>query len=246
MNSAKLDSSAPHIPKARTYDDLVDWGAQPNPIAGESHSSGRLLWKHDEDGQRTVESGLWVCTPGSWRLSLPGDEICYFLSGRATYTEHNGDTIEVGPETVVHFPSGWAGRCDVKETLRNSYMLTLTHATIDREATPVMRKPLEIAKLVDWGPVPTMIEGQSMTSGRLLHKGPGGRSETGIWICTPGYWNCHVTSDEYCHFIAGSCTYTHESGEVIEIAADTAAFFPKDWRGTCRVHETVRKVYMIR
>ncbi|MGE4247562.1 MAG: cupin, partial [Parvibaculaceae bacterium] len=42
------------------------------------------------------------------------------------------------------------------------------------------------------------------------------------------------------------CTYTHESGEVIEIVPDTAAFFPKDWRGTCRVHETVRKVYMMR
>jgi uncharacterized protein len=24
------------------------------------------------------------------------------------------------------------------------------------------------------------------------------------------------------------------------------AFFPKDWKGTCRIHETVRKVYMIR
>jgi uncharacterized cupin superfamily protein len=33
---------------------------------------------------------------------------------------------------------------------------------------------------------------------------------------------------------------------VIEIVANTAAFFPKHWKGTCRVHETVRKVYMIR
>ncbi|MBT7562816.1 MAG: DUF861 domain-containing protein, partial [Proteobacteria bacterium] len=57
---------------------------------------------------------------------------------------------------------------------------------------------------------------------------------------------CHVTSDEFCHFIAGRCTYTHESGDVIEIEPDTAAFFPKDWKGTCRVHRTVRKIYMIR
>jgi uncharacterized cupin superfamily protein len=32
---------------------------------------------------------------------------------------------------------------------------------------------------------------------------------------------------------------------VIEVVPGTAAFFPKDWRGTCRVHATVRKVYMI-
>ena len=98
----------------------------------------------------------------------------------------------------------------------------------------------------DWGVIPTMIEGESRTSGLVLYKGPNGESETGIWICTPGYWNCHVTSDEFCHFLLGRCTYTHESGEVIEIVPDTVAFFPKDWRGTCRVHETVRKVYMIR
>jgi len=244
--AARLDSSAPHIPSARSYDDLVDWGVQPDAIEGVSKSSGRVLWKEDEDGERVVECGLWVCTPGSWRLSIPGDEICYFQAGRATYTEHNGDTIEVGSETVVHFPSGWTGRCDVKETLRNTYMLARTPAVIDREATPVMRKPKEIGNLVDWGAVPTMIEGQSMTSGRLLHKGPGGRSETGIWVCTPGLWNCHVISDEYCHFIAGRSTYTHESGEIIEIEPDTVAYFPKDWRGTCRVHDTVRKVYMIR
>ena len=98
----------------------------------------------------------------------------------------------------------------------------------------------------DRGVIPTMIEGQSHLSGLLLHKGPNGESETGIWIATPGYWNCHVTSDVFCHFLLGRCTYTHELGEVIEIVPDTAAFFPKNWKGTCRIHETIRKVYMIR
>ena len=44
----------------------------------------------------------------------------------------------------------------------------------------------------------------------------------------------------------GRCTYVHESGEVIEIKPDTIAFFRKDWKGVCTVHETVKKVYMIR
>jgi len=26
---------------------------------------------------------------------------------------------------------------------------------------------------------------------------------------------------------------------------DTLAYFPKGWKGTCRVRETIRKVYMI-
>lgn len=112
--------------------------------------------------------------------------------------------------------------------------------------TPVLQDPLTAEPTEDYGIIPTMIEGESHTSGTILHIGPDGEAESGFWICTPGYWDCHVTSDEFCHFIAGRCTYTHESGDVIEIKPDTVAFFPKDWKGTCRVHETIRKVYLIR
>jgi len=112
--------------------------------------------------------------------------------------------------------------------------------------TPVIYRPLQVTELKDWGVIPTMLEGESHISGVVLHKGPEGRSECGIWHCTPGKWFCHVTSDEFCHFLEGRCTYVHESGEVIEIEPDTAAFFPKDWKGVCTVHETIKKVYMIR
>jgi uncharacterized cupin superfamily protein len=38
----------------------------------------------------------------------------------------------------------------------------------------------------------------------------------------------------------------HESGKIIEITPDTAAFLPENWKGICTVHETVSKAYMIR
>eukprot|EP01035_Chromulina_nebulosa_P054873 gene54873-75180_t len=112
--------------------------------------------------------------------------------------------------------------------------------------TPLMRHPLQQTELKDWWVIPTMIRGESHTSGLLIHKGPDGQSECGLWACTPGEWNCHVTRDEFCHFLEGRATYVHESGEVIEVSPDTAAFFPQDWKGTCTVHETIKKVYMIR
>ena len=121
----------------------------------------------------------------------------------------------------------------------------MAHAGL-KSSAPHVAPATSFGEVVDWGVIPTMIEGESHTSGIILHKGPNGESETGVWICTPGYWDCHVTADEFCHFLEGRCTYTHESGDVIEIVADTAAFFPKDWKGTCRVEETIRKVYMIR
>lgn len=112
--------------------------------------------------------------------------------------------------------------------------------------TATMYRPLQQQELDDWGAIPTMIEGQSMTSGKLLHKGPDGESECGLWVCTPGKWDCHVTRDEFCHFLEGRCSYLREDGEVTEIYADTVAFFPRDWKGVCTVVETVKKVYMIR
>jgi hypothetical protein len=68
-NGAKLESSAPHIRAAKRYNDLVGWGAQPDMIEGESRSSGRLLYKRDENGERTIECGLWVCTVQSKTIS---------------------------------------------------------------------------------------------------------------------------------------------------------------------------------
>ena len=59
--------------------------------------------------------------------------------------------------------------------------------------TPRMQNPLEQTDLVDWGVIPTMIEGESRTSGKLIHKGPDGQSECGLWVCTPGKWECHVS-----------------------------------------------------
>ena len=118
---SSLKASAPHLPNASVWaEDLADWGAQPDALAGASHSSGRLLWK-GEGGRPEV--GLWICSPGRWRLSLPADEFCHFVAGRAVYREDGGEVIEVTPGTVVHFRRGWTGECEVFESLRNLYML---------------------------------------------------------------------------------------------------------------------------
>jgi hypothetical protein len=116
-----LESTAPHLAAASHWSEsLADWGVQPDALEGVSRSSGRLLWK-GEGGRPEV--GLWVCTPGRWRLSLPADELCHFVAGRAVYRSDDGEAIEVGPGTVIHFRQGWTGECRVVETLRNLYML---------------------------------------------------------------------------------------------------------------------------
>lgn len=116
-----MTSSAPHLTHASTRTDLVDWGAQPEALAGASHSSGRLVHKGPDN---RPECGIWVCTPGRWRLSIPRDELCHFVAGLATYRSDAGEVIDVAAGTVVLFPTGWTGECTVHETMRNIYMLT--------------------------------------------------------------------------------------------------------------------------
>jgi uncharacterized cupin superfamily protein len=115
-----MTSSAPHLYKASTCTDLVDWGVQPDALQGVSHSSGRLVYKGPDN---RPECGIWMCTPGRWRLAIPRDELCHFVSGRATYRSDDGEIIEVDAGTVVMFPAGWAGECTVHETMRNIYIL---------------------------------------------------------------------------------------------------------------------------
>ncbi|MBB5372187.1 cupin domain-containing protein [Acidocella aromatica] len=110
----------------------------------------------------------------------------------------------------------------------------------DLPGAPYLRDPLVLSELTYWGTIPSMIEEESRISGKLIHKGPQGETECGFWVCISGKWECHVTLDEFCHSLEGRATYGHESGKVMTISPDMAAFFPQDWKGVCTVHETVK------
>ena len=218
------DSSAPHIWPALQWKTVAK-GAGLTLFRGSEFEVGIRRWPVDGE------------------FHSDRDTICYIQSGSATFTRDNGETVSALPETLVHFRSGWRGTLKVSEPLEATYAICNGGRS---ETTPVLRNVLTAAPLKDWGEIPTMLEGASRTAGILLSREPGGRAESGIWTCTPGIWMCEVTNDEYCHFLAGSCTYTHESGERIDIEPDTLAFFPKGWRGPCEVRRTMRKVYVIR
>lgn len=116
-----FESSAPHIEAPAHYPGpLKDWGHQANPIDGNSKSDGVLLHKGPDNQS---EIGLWQCTPGTWPLTIPRDELCHFVSGSATYIHESGEEIDVNAGTVVLFPAGWTGICKVHTTMRNVYML---------------------------------------------------------------------------------------------------------------------------
>jgi uncharacterized protein len=231
MNEArilKLTSTAPHVWPAAGWRDALP-------------RKEKLVLYRSADS--AVEAGIRQWNTGRSSYQTAADMLCYIMSGTGRVLGRRGQMIQAEPGTAIHFKQDWNGEIEANEEIHASYM---SCEGGPMETTPVLQHVLTAAPLKDWGEIPTMIEGTPRTAGILLSREKDGRAESGIWTCTPGKWRCEVTSDEYCHFLAGFCTYTHDSGEKIEIEPDTLAFFPQGWGGLCEVRRTMRKVYMIR
>lgn len=101
-------------------------------------------------------------------------------------------------------------------------------------------------QLQDWGPVVEPLGTPiAHLRGRAAFEDKAGAPDVGIWECSPGRWRRQVKSAEFCHFIAGHCTFIADDGQRLEIKAGDALYFPANSLGIWEVHETVRKTYVI-
>ena len=235
-----LFSSAPHIFPAVAWD-VNDCGHSDAFRRDRQSRLVGLVLHHDLTGKLEVGVRRWHSGTLD-EAAFVMDELCYFLRGCGVFRGANGEVIEVTPGTAVNFKQGWSGEVQIQEMLDATYMRCKGGPA---PRTPFFRDVATVAPLKDWGPVSSLSASTSRTAGILLSREADMSAESGIWTCTPGVWRCEIARDEYCHFLEGSSTYTHDSGEVIEIKADTLAYFPRGWVGSCEVHRTVRKVYMI-
>jgi hypothetical protein len=104
------------------------------------------------------------------------------------------------------------------------------------------------AELEDWGPLEeaTSEDIPMQTHGLEVWTGPEGSGQsTGIWQCTagPSYWV--QEENEFIYILSGSLTVTPDGGKPVTFGAGDSAMFPRGWRGTWDLHETVRKVYVL-
>jgi len=67
----------------------------------------------------------------------------------------------------------------------------------------------------------------------------------GTWQCEPGKHKLDFDVMEFCHLLKGHWVLTSEAGVVTEIKAGDSWIFPKGWKGTAEVKETIRKVYFL-
>jgi uncharacterized cupin superfamily protein len=75
------------------------------------------------DPAEPVQSGVWECTPGSWRRQVLRAEFSHFLAGACRFTPDQGEPVELRAGDSVYFPPGTAGTWTITETVRKVYLI---------------------------------------------------------------------------------------------------------------------------
>jgi len=67
----------------------------------------------------------------------------------------------------------------------------------------------------------------------------------GVWESSPGVFRRFLKNREFSHIVSGSCTFTPDGGEPVELRAGDAVLFPENCEGVWHIHETLRKTYVL-
>ena len=80
----------------------------------------------------------------------------------------------------------------------------------------------------------------------ILHTSEDGTMISGYWEATPGTFHATYTAYEFVHLIEGKITITPDGGEPVTVTAGDAFAVEKEFKGTWKIEEKVRKHFAIR
>ena len=90
----------------------------------------------------------------------------------------------------------------------------------------------------------SITEGQTEVSLRLWARDD---FKTGIWEVTPGtFKSTRPGYDEICQILSGTGTITEPDGTSFDIGPGTLFVTPAGWEGSWTIHETVRKMWVVK
>lgn len=106
---------------------------------------------------------------------------------------------------------------------------------------------LESVDVGSFSSKPTTLTGGQEDAANNLWKSEDGSTNIGIWECTEGRFTADRTAaSEYCHIIAGRATVVNEAGSnPRDTGPGDLLILPKGWKGERKIHQHMRKLYVI-
>ncbi len=80
----------------------------------------------------------------------------------------------------------------------------------------------------------------------VLHTTADGTMMSGLWECSPGSYHATYTAYEFVHLISGRIVITPDGGTPVTVVAGDAFVVEKDFKGTWKIEEYVRKHFDFR
>ena len=74
-------------------------------------------------GSEAIDTGIFECTPGTYRRSVKQAEVMHFLSGRGRFTPDGEDTVDFSGGDTLFFEAHTEGTWEVEETMRKVYVI---------------------------------------------------------------------------------------------------------------------------
>ncbi|MDR5774649.1 cupin domain-containing protein [Caballeronia sp. LP006] len=99
---------------------LEDWGTAGLPGTPQVRVSGvqRVI-----PGSENIDTGVFECTPGTYRRSVKEAEVMHFLAGSGRFTPDGEDTVHFTGGDTLFFAANTEGTWEVEETMRKVYVI---------------------------------------------------------------------------------------------------------------------------
>jgi uncharacterized protein len=99
---------------------LEDWGNAGLPGTEPSRVSG---CQYVIPGHEAVDTGIFECSPGTYRRSVKQAEVMHFIKGSGTFTPDGEETIHFAAGDTLFFEASTEGLWNIDETLRKIYVI---------------------------------------------------------------------------------------------------------------------------
>jgi len=97
----------------------------PTPVGapvGEPVANARLAGEQRLPGV-AAETGIWECTPGSFRRGVKEAEYSFIICGEGSFTPDGGEPLEFRAGDTLCFPPDSQGTWEIRRTVRKSYVI---------------------------------------------------------------------------------------------------------------------------